>query len=197
LIRSQLLLLGPVVYVRRTGVGACGGPSGGFLSCKKDLSAASCLLPPPPPPPASIHLIASRTNFSTPAARAHAFLGLTRVSHSVCAVPFAVAAGAPLRESCGEGWVGPPAGARRGSPDRKGGLRQPASHPSCKGVTQSQMQAKITRHAQCGGGWWVFKPCHFFPEKNNGECIMHEPPRPYLRSPLQLDQNNEEEYRLS
>ena len=164
LIRSQLLLLlCLVVYVRLMGVSACGGPSGGFLSSKKDLSAASCLLPPPPPPPASIHLIASRTHFSTPAARAHAFLGLTRVSHRV--VPFAVAAGAPLRESCGEGWVGPPAGARRGSPDRKGGLRQPASHPSRKGVTQSRMQAKITRHAWCGGGWLVFKPCHFFPRK--------------------------------
>ena len=25
---------------------------------------------------------------------------------------------------------------------------------------------------------------------------MHKPPRPYLRFPLQLDQNNEEEYRL-
>jgi hypothetical protein len=165
LIRSQLLLLllCPVVCVRRTGVSACGGPSGGFLSSKRDLSAASCLLPPPPPPPASIHLIASRTHFSTPAARAHAFLGLTRVSHSVCG-----AAGAPLRESCGEarvGWV------PRLEPDEEAPIvrvdyaNQPASHPSCKGVTQSRMQAKITRHARCGGGWWVFKPCHFFPRK--------------------------------
>lgn len=168
------------------------------LSVKQERPLGSLLPPAAAPTSSSIH---------PPHRVAHTFLYSSGTSACVFGAYASESLGArclspsPLEHRCVNhaarvGWV------PRLEPDEEAPIvrvdyaNQPASHPSCKGVTQSRMQAKITRHARCGGGWWVFKPCHFFPEKNNGECIMHEPPRPYLRSPLQLDQNNEEEYRL-